>query len=98
MPEDVYKRQTYNNGAPLHVLKGINLNIEQGEHRPGRPGLSGRMLSRPSTHISVTPLPSKDVYKRQTQKNATEPAFHNEYWNEHRPGIYVEMCIRDRWK
>ena len=22
-----------------------------------------------------------------TQKNATEPAFHNEYWNEHRPGI-----------
>ena len=24
-----------------------------------------------------------------TQKNATEPAFHNKYWNEHRPGIYV---------
>ena len=23
--------KTYNNGAPLHVLKGINLNIEQGE-------------------------------------------------------------------
>ena len=26
-----------------------------------------------------------------TQKNATEPAFHNEYWNEHRPGIYVDI-------
>lgn len=26
-----------------------------------------------------------------TQKNATEPAFHNAYWNEHRPGIYVDI-------
>lgn len=26
-----------------------------------------------------------------TQKNATEPAFRNEYWNEHRPGIYVDV-------
>ncbi|WP_455628466.1 peptide-methionine (R)-S-oxide reductase MsrB [Parabacteroides chinchillae] len=26
-----------------------------------------------------------------TQKNATEPAFHNEYWNEHRDGIYVDI-------
>ena len=26
-----------------------------------------------------------------TQKNATEPAFHNPYWNEHRPGIYVDV-------
>ncbi|MEY8686405.1 peptide-methionine (R)-S-oxide reductase MsrB [Bacteroides sp. AN502(2024)] len=26
-----------------------------------------------------------------TRKNATEPAFHNEYWNEYRPGIYVDI-------
>lgn len=26
-----------------------------------------------------------------TQKNATEPAFHNKYWDEHRPGIYVDV-------
>ena len=26
-----------------------------------------------------------------TQKNATEPAFQNPYWNEHRPGIYVDV-------
>lgn len=26
-----------------------------------------------------------------TQKNATEPAFRNEYWDEHRPGIYVDI-------
>lgn len=26
-----------------------------------------------------------------TQKNATEPPFKNEYWNEHREGIYVDI-------
>lgn len=26
-----------------------------------------------------------------TQENATEPAFRNEYWNEYRPGIYVDI-------
>lgn len=26
-----------------------------------------------------------------TQNNATEPPFHNEYWNEFRDGIYVDI-------
>lgn len=26
-----------------------------------------------------------------TQKAATEPPFHNEYWNNHKPGIYVDI-------
>jgi peptide methionine sulfoxide reductase msrA/msrB len=26
-----------------------------------------------------------------TQHDATEPAFHNEYWNNHEPGIYVDV-------
>jgi peptide methionine sulfoxide reductase msrA/msrB len=26
-----------------------------------------------------------------TQQNGTEPAFHNEYWNNERPGIYVDL-------
>ena len=26
-----------------------------------------------------------------TQKEATEPAFHNELWDNHRPGIYVDV-------
>lgn len=26
-----------------------------------------------------------------TQNNATEPPFQNEYWNEFRPGIYVDV-------
>ncbi len=26
-----------------------------------------------------------------TQENGTEPAFHNEYWNNEKPGIYVDI-------
>jgi peptide methionine sulfoxide reductase msrA/msrB len=26
-----------------------------------------------------------------TQLSATEPAFHNEFWDNHRPGIYVDI-------
>jgi peptide-methionine (R)-S-oxide reductase len=28
---------------------------------------------------------------RVTQKDGTEPAFQNEYWNNHEPGIYVDV-------
>lgn len=30
--------------------------------------------------------------KYVTQKNGTEPAFANEYWNNHREGIYVDVA------
>src|SRR6266436_6321339 len=33
---------------------------------------------------------SKDQY-RVTQKNATEPAFRNEFWDNKEPGIYVDI-------
>lgn len=43
--------------------------------------------------------PSKDELKKSltpiqfevTQKEGTEPAFKNEYWNNSRPGIYVDV-------
>ncbi|MGH3164413.1 MAG: peptide-methionine (R)-S-oxide reductase, partial [Trebonia sp.] len=28
---------------------------------------------------------------RITQKNGTEPAFRNEYWDNKKPGIYVDV-------
>ncbi|GAC49430.1 peptide-methionine (R)-S-oxide reductase MsrB [Gordonia aichiensis] len=28
---------------------------------------------------------------RVTQQEGTEPAFHNEYWDNHEPGIYVDV-------
>jgi methionine-R-sulfoxide reductase len=32
-----------------------------------------------------------EIQKHVTKENGTEPAFHNEYWNNKHPGIYV--CI-----
>ena len=39
------------------------------------------------------PLPSKltPLQVEVTQRNGTEPPFHNEYWNEHRAGLYVDI-------
>jgi methionine-R-sulfoxide reductase len=33
---------------------------------------------------------SRDQY-RVTQESGTEPAFKNEYWDNHQPGIYVDV-------
>ena len=43
--------------------------------------------------------PSADELKKKltpeqfavTQQAATEPAFHNEFWDNHKPGIYVDI-------
>ena len=32
-----------------------------------------------------------DTQYRVTQEDGTEPAFRNEYWNNHKPGIYVDV-------
>lgn len=32
-----------------------------------------------------------DTQYRVTQEDGTEPAFRNEYWNNHAPGIYVDV-------
>lgn len=40
----------------------------------------------PEALASLTPN-----QRRVTQDDATEPAFHNEYWNNKDPGIYVDV-------
>lgn len=48
--------------------------------------------------LSAYPKPRGDLRARLsplayavTQEAATEPAFENAYWNEHRPGLYVDV-------
>ena len=45
-----------------------------------------KMAKEESLKRRLTPMQYK-----VTQENGTEPAFRNEYWNEHRKGIYVDV-------
>lgn len=42
------------------------------------------MKPKDLTHLSP-------IQYRVTQENGTEPAFQNEYWENHRPGLYVDI-------
>jgi len=52
-----------------------------------------------STNMSNFKKPGEAELKKQltpeqfavTQKSATEPAFHNAFWDNHKPGIYVDV-------
>jgi peptide methionine sulfoxide reductase msrA/msrB len=57
--------------------KGGGSDVKQGEWK--KP--SAQQLKS-----TLTPL-----QYRVTQEEGTEPAFHNEYWNNHQPGIYVDV-------
>jgi peptide-methionine (R)-S-oxide reductase len=51
------------------------------------------------TNMSDFKKPSADELKKKltaeqfavTQEAATEPSFHNEFWDNHKPGIYVDI-------
>lgn len=48
-------------------------------------------LATPSTPVSSLKKDLTPLQKMVTQHGGTEPAFQNEYWNEKRPGIYVDV-------
>lgn len=59
-------------------------------------------LAKEANRKTVQPKfqkPSDDLLRKNltdiqyivTQRNGTEPAYHNEYWNEHKEGIYVDI-------
>jgi len=53
----------------------------------------------PGDQLTKYTKPSDEVLRKQltplqyqvTQEGGTEPAFHNEYWDNHRQGIYVDI-------
>ena len=60
--------------------------------------LSNNQIKKP-TNMSDFKKPSAMELKQKltaeqfavTQQSATEPAFHNEFWNNHQPGVYVDI-------
>jgi methionine-R-sulfoxide reductase len=70
-------------------------------HNAGRAqqtDLSNNQIKKP-TNMSDFKKPSAMELEQKltaeqfavTQQSATEPAFHNEFWNNHQPGIYVDI-------
>jgi len=59
----------------------------------------GRNQEVPEASVEKGSKSSKEELKKKltplqykvTQEEGTEPAFHNEYWDNHKPGIYVDI-------
>ncbi len=85
-----YKFYRYNSGRDQYLAKiwGKDEAMHTGK------------TSEINTNMGVYEKPSKDELKKRltpvqfkiTQENGTEPAFHNEYWDNKKAGIYVDIA------
>nr|WP_282433956.1 peptide-methionine (R)-S-oxide reductase MsrB [Marinobacter caseinilyticus] len=93
-----YKVYTFNSGRYQFVDKiwGEDRNIDYSQFRPGAMGSD---MSKQAAEPQSYRKPSKEELKatltplqyRVTQEDGTEKPFNNEYWDEKRPGIYVDV-------
>jgi methionine-R-sulfoxide reductase len=74
-------------------LVGIKSNAEQTAgttmQTENSPNKSGQHYSKPADDVLRQKLNA--VQYKVTQEEGTEPPFKNEYWDEHRAGIYVDV-------
>jgi methionine-R-sulfoxide reductase len=66
--------------------------------KTGRAGASDASTNQPPASADFKKPAAAELKKKLTpeqyavtQRSATEPAFHNEFWNNHKPGLYVDV-------
>jgi methionine-R-sulfoxide reductase len=76
----------------------IFINRARGQAPSASPAPSTSMTTPSSTNQTSTKPSSEELKKKLTpeqyhvtQQCGTEPPFRNAYWDEHRPGIYVDV-------
>jgi peptide methionine sulfoxide reductase msrA/msrB len=79
-----YKFYRYNAGRDQYLRKVWG--EDKGEKNMTEKPQSHRKWSKEELKKRLTPLQYE-----VTQEAGTEPAFHNKYWNNHKPGIYVDI-------
>ncbi|MBI4966285.1 MAG: peptide-methionine (R)-S-oxide reductase MsrB [Desulfomonile tiedjei] len=79
-----YKFYRANSGRDKYLEKvwGGDMGQKDKAENPQKPG----KLSKEELKKKLTPL-----QYQVTQEEGTEPAYKNEYWNNHEPGIYVDI-------
>jgi methionine-R-sulfoxide reductase len=82
------------------ALSGILLFLNHaGAQKKEEPAAQPTPMSTPATNTNTNAKKSDGDLKKKltpeqyrvTQMCGTEPAFHNEYWDNHRAGIYVDV-------
>ena len=81
-------------------LSGLLMFLNRaGAQKKDEPATQTTAMTSPSTTSQTSAKPSAEELKKKltpeqfyvTQKCGTEPAFRNEYWNNHHDGIYVDV-------
>jgi methionine-R-sulfoxide reductase len=82
------------------TLSGLLIFLNHaGAQKKDEAGKNSTPMTSPSPNNQSSAKPSTEELKKKltaeqfyvTQKCGTEPAFQNEYWNNHRAGIYVDV-------
>lgn len=89
-----YKIYTFGSGRPQYQSRywGKDLKVDWSKYRPGaadKDAEKGAKWIKPSDHALKQRLTS--LQYDVTQNDATEPPFRNKYWDNKKPGIYVDI-------
>lgn len=93
-----YKFYTFNSGRYdfIEEVWGNDQEVDYAQYRPGRQAASASVEAfNPDTFEKPDPAALRSRLSAEqfqvTQEDGTEPAYQNEYYDEKRPGIYVDV-------